>query len=98
MFTGYLNHISDTEIYSFVTDEKSGCSTHCPINKGPCKYYNSITNFCRIHCSTDCLFTPRDQGKRFASGHNLYNIVRDGTGFKKKIGNHTSGSYFHTKF
>merc|ERR1712133_1068 len=51
---------SDTEIYSFVTDEKGGCSTHCPVNKGSCKYYNSITDFCRIHCTTDCLFTPRD--------------------------------------
>merc|ERR1711917_119340 len=43
---------SDTEIYSFVTDEKGGCSTHCPVNKGNCKYYNSITDFCRIHCTT----------------------------------------------
>ena len=61
----YLAIESDTEIYSFVTDEKSGCSTHCPVNKGHCKYYNSITDFCRIHCTTDCLFTPRDNGNCF---------------------------------
>jgi len=70
----YLNLISDTEIYSFVTDEKGGCSTHCPVNKGNCKYYNSITDFCRIHCTTDCLFTPRDPGL-LNVGKNISKII-----------------------
>merc|ERR1712221_30643 len=51
--------LSDIE-YEVPRSPKTGCRKHCPINRGPCTFYNPITHYCRTHCTSECLLeTPR---------------------------------------